>query len=432
MAKKLKSAGAELTEARIKDEAATILLKAAEKNQRAQALAGDDADDEPADLPPAPMFLDREPITHDDPPLSNFEAALADLNGRGHFEVFKVSLTGKRIKVGRYKLEEYPEQLEAIALAHGGGEFRVHLKNERGNYVCSTTEEFSKETYRSDKAPTTIAAEAGETALDRMMERMESRDAEHRREIAELRLESQKMTLLMIEKMSTPRQETNLVDAIKLVKELQGEQRSPMDSFREVLELANSVKEETGLAEPEHPLVAAIDKVMKVASPLLTAWVSKVAAPPLASGVKAVAAKVLPASTGKPEDARAVIAAGEATIPVAEPAATPVEVDPRMKQYADSLLQQVSAGTAFEVVADTIMNLTPDDSLEELYTMVNHPAFVGSLLAANDKLIPHQAWLASMAAYIKTEMDTAEAQADEAPVIDAAPVAAAAAEPVAV
>jgi hypothetical protein len=407
MAKRtIKGAGSQLADAKIQDEAATILLKAAEKRQRAAAIAGDDDDDTDDQRPPLPTFT-ADDLRTDEPPLTNFEAALADLNGRGHFEVFKVTITGKRVKVGRYKLDEYPEQLETIALAHGGGEFRVILKNERGEYACSTTEEFSKESYKSDAPAAVAVAEAGATSMDRMMERMEVRDSEHRREIAELRLESQKMTLLMIEKMSAPRQETNLVDAIKLVKELQGEARSPMDSFKEVLELAASVREETGLAEPEHPMVAAIDKIMKVASPLLTAWASKVAAPSPASAKTAVV-KALPASTGKPTDAPAVIPAKELAAPVLEEAA-PAAVDPKLAEYANSLFLQADAKNDFRIVGDTIINLTGDAELDVLYNMVKDPAFVGTLLAADQRLLPHQAWLASLASYIKEEMDAAEA-----------------------
>jgi hypothetical protein len=155
--------------------------------------------------------------------------------------------------------------------------------------------------------------------------------------------------------------------------------------------------------------------------------VSKVAAPPLASGVKAVAAKVLPASTGKPEATHAVTVAADPAPVAAAP--EPEVVDPRLKSYADSLFQQVSAGTSFEVVADTIMNLTPDDSLDELYTMAEHPGFVGNLLAADPRLTPHQAWLASMANYIKTEMDKAEAVAEAEETAAAAVPAAAPIEP---
>lgn len=427
--KKKSDLGTELGKAKLLDEAAEIKLKAAEKMSRANAILGDSDDEDDAPELTHPQFSRSEPVAADpepaEAPLSNFEAALADLNGRGRFEVFKLSMTGKRVKVGSYGLDEYPERMDSIAQEHGGGSFRILLKDERGQYVCSTTEDYDTKSYGGNKPAEALNAIP---SIDRLMERMDAREADHRREMESMRLENQRLMLTMVEKMSAPRQETSIVDAIKLVKELQGEQRSPMDSFREVLELANSVKEETGLAEPEHPLVAAIDKVMKVASPLLTAWVSKVAAPPPASGAKTAVAKALPASTGIPSDTHAVTPTpGEtpssvvgASTPEAEP--QPESVDPRMKQYAESLFQQVSAGNAFEVVGDTIINLTPDDSLDELYTMATHPAFVGQLLAAEPRLIPHQAWLANLTSYIKKEMDDAEAQAETETAQEPAPV----------
>jgi hypothetical protein len=417
MARKKTGVGSALEEAKVLDEAADIKLRAAGKMSRARILM-DDGEEEVA-VPEAQHFAAFEVPPTPQPaeaPLSNFESALADLNNRGRFEVYKLSMTGKRVKVGNYGLDEYPERMDSIAQEHGGGSFRILLKDERGQYVCSTTEDYDTKSYGGNK-PVTEAA--GATSVDRLMERMDAREADHRRDLESMRLENQKLMLMMVEKMSAPRQETSLIDAIKLVKELQGDQRSPMDSFREVLELANSVKEETSLAEPEHPLVAAIDKVMKVASPLLTAWVSKVAAPPPASGARTAVAKALPASTGKPEAALAVTPSVPGEIPaVAEGAPTPepeVVVDPRLKQYAESLFQQVSAGNGFEVVGDTIINLTPDDALDELYTMATHPGFVGQILAAEPRLIPHQAWLANLTTYIKKEMDEAQAENDAAP-----------------
>ena len=424
MAKKTK-VGSALAEANLLNEAADIRLKAAGKMSRANILLGDEEEHEP--IPEArPSFAQFETVAPlpepAEAPLSNFEAALADLNGRGRFEVYKLSMTGKRVKVGNYGLDEYPERMDSIAQEHGGGSFRILLKDERGQYVCSTTEDYDTKSYGAGKP----AAEAAATtsSIDSLMERMDARETNHRREMEMMRLENQKLMLMMVEKMSAPRQETSLIDAIKLVKELQGEQRSPMDSFREVLELANSVKEETGLAEPEHPLVAAIDKIMKVASPLMTAWVSKVAAPAPASGSRVAVAKALPASTGKPEDTHAVSVTAPA--PDAEAPAPEAPVDPRMKQYAESLFQQASMGNSFETVGDTIINLTPDDSLDELYTMATHPGFVGNLLAADARLAPHQAWLASMASYIKKEMDDAENATEEtvvtAPVVEPSPI----------
>jgi hypothetical protein len=103
---------------------------------------------------------------------------------------------------------------------------------------------------------------------------------------------------------------------------------------------------------------------------------------------------------------------------VAEGALTPepeVVIDPRLKKYAESLYEQVSAGNGYEIVGDTIINLTPDDALDELYTMATHPGFVGQILAAEPRLIPHQAWLANLTTYIKKEMDEAQAENDAAP-----------------
>jgi hypothetical protein len=431
-----------LAEAALLEEAADTKLRAAEKLGRANALLAEDEAPEPERTPRFTDPSDLEPMPGGESPLSNFEAALAELNGHGRFEVFKLSKSGKRVKVGAWSLDEYPEQMDRIAEQQGGGTFRIFLRNERGEYVVSTTEEYDTTAYAPETPANAPAAASG--ILDRVLERMDNATADHRREMEALRAENQKMLLMMMDKLSQPRQETNFLDAVKLVKELSGEARSPMDSFREVLELAQSVKEETGLSEPEHPMVAAIDKVMKVASPLLSAWATKLAHPTETSRRDATA-KALPASTGAapvvradspapapapvivPAVSPAVAAlnaeldapvAAAVVIPTPAPASATIAIDdPRLKQYAMSLLAQATAGADANNIGDAIISMTHDDDLDELYKMVSDKGFVGLLMAAEPALAKHEAWLQALSSHIVIEL----ADDSQGAVIDAAP-----------
>lgn len=423
-------------EADMLNEAADKKLAAAEKMSRANLLlkgADEDAEDEETTArerramkqdedAQAELESERVPI-----PLSRFEQSLADLGGAGRIDVYKISSIGKRIKVASFAVTDYPERMERIAEEQGGGTFNLMVRDDHGQYVVSTTEDYDTTTYgAARKAAAQNSGNDQVPALDRLMERMDTRDQEHRREMETMRQENQRLMLAMIEKATAPRQETSLIDAIKLVKELKGEERSPMESFREVLELAQSVKEETGLAEPEHPMVAAIDKIMKVASPFMTAWASKLAVTVPPSGKPAV--KALPASTGKPDAQVVIPAATEAEAPVVEApkpvAEVPVVVDSKIAEYANSLFMQADAGVGYDMVGDAIMNLTPDASLDDLYTMASDPSFVASIIAAKPEAVKHEKWLASLAAYIKAEMDKAESEADT-PTVEAAPAEAA-------
>ena len=79
-------------------------------------------------------------------------------------------------------------------------------------------------------------------------------------------------------------------------------------------------------------------------------------------------------------------------------------VDPRASTYAQSLLNAVKAGQTPSAVADAILSMVPDESIDELNDMVNDPGFVGTMLRAEAELTTHQAWLVDLCNEIRSRI----------------------------
>ena len=422
MARKKQALSSQVAEAEMLDEAADRKLKAAEKMAKANRLLEDNderdnASDPDFDAPPRPhgRFV-HEPVTETDPePVSRIEQVVSEMAGTGKFEVYKLVGSNKS-KVGVYPLEEWPDLMDSIAHESGGGTFRIVFKDERGHYVASDTQTFDPKSYGKAK-------ESDSGSMDRLLERMEKREEQMATQMEQMRAENMRLLLSIVEKSnSQPQRSTGeLVELMKFMRENQPEARSPIESIKEILELAAVVKEEAGVSEPEHPLVAAIDKVFKTIQPFIGAWAQKVAQAPVAPPTRALTT-ANPASTGAslppahaPVNPVPTEAAG---VPAQSPApAAPAVADPRLAQYAQSLLAQAEMGTPVEAVGDSILNLTPEENLSDLEAMVTDPAFVGLLIGAEPKLTKHQLWLANLTKYISGELtEVPEATVVEAPV----------------
>jgi hypothetical protein len=397
----------QVAEAQMLEEAADTKLKAAEKMARANRLMADqDPEPDPDPIqdrharftPFMPPEADPGPA-----PLSRIEQVVDEMRGQGKFEVYKL-IGSNKSKVGVYALEEWPDLMDSIAQENGGGTFRIVFKDERGLYVASDTQTFDTKSYGKPHSNE-------DSGLGKLLERMEQREEKMATQMEQMRAENMRLLLSIVEKSnSAPARSTSeLVELMKFMRENQPEARSPIDSIKEILELAAVVKEEAGATEPEHPLVAAIDKVFKTIQPFIGAWAQKVAQTPAATPARALLPSN-PASTGAlvASEAHAPMIPNQPVAvggPAESPApAAPAPVDARLLQYAQSLLAQAELDASFEAVGDSILNLTPDANLDSLAEMVNDPAFVGLLIAAEPKLVKHQRWLVELSRYISNEL----------------------------
>ena len=428
MSRKKKSVGPITAEAELLEEAADTKLRAAQKMAKANAMLETDQDDHTD--PPEPMAPRPSFISHHDPepepePLSRIEQILEEMKGEGKVVVSKL-VGGMKSKIGVYPIEEYPEIMETIAHDHGGGTYRVEIRDPQGHYVASDTQTFDPKAYGSGN---NAARRDDSTAITSLMERMERKEEASERRMEAMRQENMKLLLTIVEgSRSTKSSTSEMIEMMKFMKEAQGETRSPMDHIKEVLELANVVREEAGAVEPEHPLVAAIDKIFKTISPLIGAWASKTAAAP--SGLSrptTVAPAQITSTPPKPE----IAAHAPTPSPAPAPAPAPV-IDPRIKQYAASLLGQAESGAAAEAIGEAILNLTPAENYDELDAMVSNPQFVATLIEAEPLLTKHQKWLAELSVYITNQLISEPEPAAPVvaePVQPTAPVEAVAPEP---
>lgn len=399
MSRKKKTVGPIAAEADLLEEAADTKLRAAQKMAKANAMLDDSGDDESTPLPdPRPSF-----VSHSEPepePMSRIEQILEDMKGQGKVEIFKL-VGGVKSKVGVHPIEEYPEIMETVAHEHGGGTYRVVIKDERGLYVASDTQTYDAKSYGSGSQ---TSRRDDSDSLASVLERMDRKEEAAERRMEAMRQENMKLLLTLVESSRTPKSNTSeMIEMMKFMREAQGETRSPMDHIKEVLELANVVREEAGAVEPEHPLVAAIDKIFKTISPLIGAWAAKTAAPPSALPGASRSPAQITSTPPKPVAVAHAPSASEAALTPA-PTPAPAVVDPRIKQYAVSLLGQAESGATAESIGEAILNLTPEANYDELDAMVGNPQFVALLIDAEPLLARHQKWLAELSVYITNQL----------------------------
>jgi len=405
MAKKPKSVGPITAEAELLEEAADTKLRAAQKMAKANAMLETDNEEEAPPEPLRPSFTYTPESQVPEIP-TRIEQIIAEMKGEGKVSVSKL-VGGTKSKIGVYPIEEYPEIMETIAHEHGGGTYRIQFHDAEGHYVISDTQTFDPKAYGSGN---TATRREDSTLLTSLMERMEKKEEAADRRMEAMRQENMKLLLSIVEgSRSTKTSTSEMIEMMKFMKEAQGETRSPMDHIKDVLELANVVREEAGAVEPEHPLVAAIDKIFKTISPLIGAWAAKAGATPSGLPRPAVAPAQITSTPPKPESLLA-------PAPTPSPVAAPVVavVDPRVKQYAASLLSQVDSGATAEAIGEAILNLTPEANYDELDSMVSNPQFVATLIDAEPLLAKHQRWLAELSVYITNQL-TAEPDQPPAP-----------------
>jgi hypothetical protein len=234
---------------------------------------------------------------------------------------------------------------------------------------------------------------------------MDRKEEAAERRMEAMRQENMKLLLTLVESSRQPKSNTSeMIEMMKFMRENQAETRSPMDHIKEVLELANVVREEAGATEPEHPLVAAIDKIFKTMSPLIGAWAAKAGA---GSSVHPRTSTPPAQITSTPPKPVAVAhAPSTPELPLVKPEAPAPAVDTRIKQYAVSLLAQADSGATADAIGEAILNLTPESNYDELDDMVGNPQFVALLIEAEPLLARHQKWLAELSVYISNQLTT--------------------------
>lgn len=375
----------EVTESKLLRRAATEKLAAAKDIAEANLLL-DGAD---ANGAHATATLEGpEPL---EPTPTKLERVIAELQGEGKFLVYRV-LNDQRLKIGTYPIAEYPDQLDRLAKRYGGGDFEVEFRDEQGHFVTKSRQTFDPEAYRSD-APAGAGAPAAD--LSRVLDRMDRMAESHRLEMERMRTENMNLLLKLVDA-SRPQQRSteDMIEMFKLAQEMNKPAASPLSSIKEVLEIVSTLQENS-LGEPPSPMTKAVDKAFALLSPMLAAWAKKLEAKPEPQPQER-AALAAPAAPAAPAVKKEVAPAPAAV-------AAPDPVDPRVMNYAQSLLTAVKSGATAEEVANGIFGFIgdKDDDLDQLSEMVNDPGLAATLLRAEPQLLDHQGWLAATIACLK-------------------------------
>lgn len=396
-------------------DAAKKTLKAARDLRRAQLMARGALNSPSIDTPPAPPAALPE--------ISRLDNILAQITDEGKFEVHR-QVGGSSMKVGVFPIAEYPDRLETIATEYKGGTFKVTFKNPGGQIKGQDTQTFDAKAYGSDRSePAAAAEDRSSHMMERMMERLETREIEQRREMAEIRMESQRMMLEMMKLASGNRdQGMSVLDAIKVGKEMAGSASDPVESMSRLMEAMALMKDGVGRTEPQSPIVFAIEKALEMVSPIVAVWAQKASASPRANPPVPAPGAEAPRRVLPPPAAR-VTPPAQAVSPA--PALTPTPVpeqpsDPQIKEYATQLLVAAKADMRPSLLAQLIVDGVPDEGSDAFEQMLDDEQTITNIIHAEPQLTPYAGWLGSLMVELRDYYDsvTAEDSAD-APPIDA-------------
>lgn len=193
------------------------------------------------------------------PGSGRIEKILGELQGEGTFDVYRLDVSGKQVKLATYDVGLYPAALEKLVAAKGGGDYILTFRNPDGSYAGQVTRTFDGASY------TPAAGGMSDTSL-KFMEMMQASEARHQASLEALRMENQRMMLeqqkMMLEmvKAQGSSAEASLEKLAKL-KGLFSEERPDMISqFLQFKDLMDEMRGEVG-EEKESPIVKIVSKI---------------------------------------------------------------------------------------------------------------------------------------------------------------------------
>jgi len=403
-------------------EAAKRTMKAARDLRRANLMARGALNSPSIDTPPSPP-----PSL---PEVSRLDNILAQVTDEGKFEVHR-QVGGSSMKVGVFPISEYPDRLETIASEYKGGTFKVTFKDPGGRIRGQDTQTFDAKAYGSERnEPAAAAEDRSSHMMERMMERLETREIEQRREMAEIRMESQRMMLEMMKLASGNRdQGMSVLDAIKVGKEMAGSASDPVESMSRLMEAMALMKDGVGKTEPQSPIVFAIEKALEMVSPIVAVWAQKASASPRANPPVPAPGAEAPRRVLPPPAARVTPPAQAVSpAPALTPAPAPEQpIDPQIKEYATQLLVAAKADMRPSLLAQLIVDGVPEEGSEAFEQMLDDEHTITNLIHAEAQLTPYAGWLGSLMVELRDYYDsvTAEDPADAPPMPSPAPAPAA-------
>jgi hypothetical protein len=384
---------------------------ALEEKARVLEIENDLKASQEQDMPSgAPQILEAPPAATVSE-VKTVEEVVAQLTAEegGRFEVYRV-VGGLDRKVGSYPIGDYPSKLDLIAAELNATELRVKFRcPNTGQVLKQTTHYFEP---KAQGATDTVANGGNGADMARILEAMERRDAQYRQDMREMQERMFNLQLKMVENAGQNNGFIKSAQDMKALMEVMGESKKPstMESLRDFIECVNMFKSgEVVPTEPRPPWMEAIDKVFQMVKPLIEVGAAKLA------GGLASARPPMAALTG-PE---VTPSSGVRAVPTAPASSGDVEMQ-RIKVHAQTLLEAATKGlTPSSVAAFIVENIKTEEDEKQVRFFATDPGIVSTLIMAEPRLIPYQAWLAQMVMTLREEVGPEEiptAQVPPAPV----------------
>jgi hypothetical protein len=235
---------------------------------------------------------------------------------------------------------------------------------------------------------------------------MERRDEAHRRELNELRMEQTKLMTMMFQSIGQKTPMQDVVAVVKLLKDEGPKAKSALSEVQETVALLNSLKDEV---EPASPLERALDRGLRLLTPILEAGIAKAVTraqaegpvPYVAPGAGMMPSVASPTALPAPRP--------EAALPPSSPQDAIITTYGRMLYGA--VVKQGDPGTTARVVIDAV----PDEQYDDFCDLVTAPNFAADMVRLAPELAPHKAWVDTFVATLKDIIESVEGAAMPTP-----------------
>jgi hypothetical protein len=326
----------------------------------------------------------------------------------GYWEAYR-EINGQRSKLGRFSLSEYPEHLDALANAIGGGKIVVQFKRGNGTFAAQQTFSFDPATYHSGTATgsSSSPSSSSQPGLDKFLEVLAARDQSHKEEISQMRREMFELqkTMLLAAQNNDP---LKSIAAIKEIgKAFQHDAPKPLDVLRDVVETLSFFRE--GGVEPPSPMEALFNKALDMLGPVVKVGVGKF----LGEGASP--------KPGSPAGAQSNFPSANPIPALAGPSEEPVVVEKIPADLATlgaGLLDMIRKGSSPETAASAVRDYMTPETAREFKPLVQDPDIADKIMKQTPALHADKAWLVQFALLMREEIEEVLGVVEEAAAAD--------------
>ena len=369
---------------------------------------------------------------------SKLDRIMAEIGNDGTFDVYFIAPNGgKESKLGSFPVADYPDRLEALARAKGGGDFRATFRKPNGHHAGQFSRTFDPATYGGGKTD-----QGAESRLADILLQVQEAG---RRDVAAANERADKMMLAMIQnRQGESAGGMGISEVFQFASMLaKANSGNGMGNFKDMLELMRSVKEEMGDSTGS-PIENVLTRILSSARPLLEAGARKLAeGPPPGMGIPPVApaapprpgsaplplqGQPLPPKPAAPAPSLNPNPPAAAPAPIPAPAGRPVppSFDPQKmaeaEAYAPILKKAIRDGADLSAAASfAAIQADMGGKSAELLTLVSDPQIAFMVITVDPELTKDLEWLEVFFGMLRDEL-TEDTRPPEPPAAESAPV----------